>query len=154
MKEKDDYSYKIVYENNRKRYFVSFKNANKEVTETEVSYQTFIALHDFYREQGNMLRSDRRHLERSEQTEVSLHMKKLVKGLSMDESAIRDIENKDLYKAISKLPPIQQKRLQMYYFGGLKLREIADYENCSHQAVHKSIKRALIKLQVILSKIR
>lgn len=152
MNENDVYSYRIETENERERYYVSFLNVKNEVVETEVSYDTFLSLHDFNKKQHSQSRSDRRHLERTEQTEISLNTKSLIKVLSMDESAIRNIENKNLYKAISKLPPIQQKRLKMYYFGGLKLREIADYENCSHQAVHKSIKRALMKLRVMLPK--
>ena len=135
------------------RYYVSFVNTNKELTETEVPQDTFLALQEFNRKRESISRSDRRHIERSEQTEISLNVKSIAKQLSIDETTIRNIRNSDLHQAISKLTLIQQRRVRMYFFEGQKLREISVYENCSPQAVHKSIKRGLIKLQGILSKI-
>ena len=149
----DDYSYRIESKNGTERYYVSFVNTNKELTETEVPQDTFLALQEFSRKRESISRSDRRHIERSEQTEISLNVKSIAKQLSIDETTIRNIRNSDLHQAISKLTLIQQRRVRMYFFEGQKLREIAVYENCSPQAVHKSIKRGLIKLQGILSKI-
>ncbi len=153
MDNNDDYSYRIESKNGTERYYVSFVNTNKELTETEVPQDTFLALQEFNRKRESISRSDRRHIERSEQTEISLNVKSISKQLSIDETTIRNIRNSDLHQAISKLTLIQQRRVRMYFFEGQKLREIAVYENCSPQAVHKSIKRGLIKLQGILSKI-
>lgn len=152
MVNKDDYLYRIENKNGTERYYVSFVNTNKEFIETEVPQDTFLALQEFNRKRESISRSDRRHIERSEQTEISLNVRNIAKQLSIDETTIRNIRNSDLHQAISKLTQIQQRRVRMYFFEGQKLREIAVYENCSPQAVHKSIKRGLIKLQVILSK--
>lgn len=148
----DVYSYRIESKNETERYYVSFINANNELTETEVPKDTFLALQEFNRKRESLSRSDRRHIEKSEQTEISLNVKNIAKQLSMDETTMRNIRNRYLHQAISKLTKIQQRRLRMYFFEGHKLREIAVYENCSPQAVHKSIKRGLIKLRGILSK--
>ena len=116
---------------------MSFVNTNKEFTETEVPQDTFLAMQEFSRKRESISRSDRRHIERSEQTEISLNVKYISKQLSIDETTIRNIRNSDLHQAISKLTQIQQRRVRMYFFEGQKLREIAVYENCSPQAVHK-----------------
>lgn len=152
MDNNDDYSYRIESKNETERYYVSFVNTNNELTETEVPQDTFLALQEFNRKREGISRSDRKHIERSEQTEISLNVKNIAKQLTIDETTIRNIRNSDLHQVISKLTQIQQRRDRMYFFEGQKLREIAVYENCSSQAVHKSIKRGLIKLQVILSK--
>ncbi len=152
MNNNDVYLYRIETINNKERYYVSFININNELTETEVSQDTFLVLQEFNRKQESLSRSDRRHIERSEQTEISLNVKSISKQLSIDETTIRNIRNNDLHKSIRKLSQIQQRRVRMYFFERQKLREIAVYENCSPQAVHKSIKRGLIKLQCILSK--
>lgn len=151
MVNKDDYLYRIENKNGTERYYVSFVNTNKEFIETEVPQDTFLALQEFNRKRESISRSDRRHIERSEQTEISLNVKNITEQLSMDETTIRNVRNKDVYQAICKLTKIQQRRVRMYFFEGQKLREIAVYESCSPQAVHKSIKRGLIKLQATLS---
>ncbi len=153
MDNNDDYSYRIESKNETERYYVSFVNTNNELTETEVPQDTFLALQEFNRKREGISRSDRKHIERSEQTEISLNVKNIAKQLTIDETTIRNIRNSDLHQVISKLTQIQQRRDRMYFFEGQKLREIAVYENCSSQAVHKSIKRGLIKLQGILSKL-
>lgn len=70
----------------------------------------------------------------------------------MDETAIRNIRNEDLHNAIKKLSDKQRNRVELYFFKGKKLREIGVLDNYSPQAVHKSLKRALLKLYRILSK--
>ena len=43
MDNNDDYSYRIESKNGTERYYVSFVNTNKELTETEVPQDTFLA---------------------------------------------------------------------------------------------------------------
>lgn len=107
MDNNDVYSYKIERENEKERYYVSFVNTNKELKETEVPQDTFLALQEFSRKRESISRSDRRHIERSEQTEISLNVKSIAKQLSIDETTIRNIRNRDLHQAISKLTLIQ-----------------------------------------------
>ena len=46
MDNNDDYSYRIESKNGTERYYVSFVNTNKELTETEVPQDTFLALQE------------------------------------------------------------------------------------------------------------
>lgn len=134
------------------KYIVSFIDGNGDLVETEVSECVYNHLLKFNKKDASVGRSDRRHLEKSEQTEETITLKSFVKELSLDEIAIRNIKNEDLRNTIQELSAIQQKRVEMYFFQGKKLREIGAVDNCSPQAVHKSLKRALIKLYYILSK--
>ena len=149
----DVYSLKhIKLEDGSLCFFVSFTDGKGDLIETEISEEIYNHFLSFHREDEAEGRSDRRHLEKSEQTELSLNLRSLVKGLSMDETAIRNIRNEDLHNAIKKLSDEQRNRVELYFFKGKKLREIGVLDNCSPQAVHKSLKRALLKLYRILSK--
>ena len=134
------------------RYFVSFTDSNGDFVETEVSECVYIQLLNFRKKNESEGRSDRRHLEKSEQTDESIALKSFIKELPLDELVIKNIKNEDLRNAIRELSAIQQKRVELYFFQGKKLREIGDVDNCSPQAVHKSLKRALMKLYYVLSK--
>lgn len=150
----DNYIYRIENVNEIERYYVSFVDANNVLAETEVTQAAFLALQEFSRIQENTSRSDRRHIEKREDIEIYLNMRNMSKQLSVFETTILDIKNRDLHNAISKLSRAQQRRVIQYFFEGRKLKEIAVCENCSLQAVHKSLKIALAKLQEILYKNR
>lgn len=67
----------------------------------------------------------------------------------LEDDLIMDEEVAALYKAISQLTPIQQRRIHMY-MDQLTIREIAAQEGCHMNAVLKSINSSLKKLQVLL----
>ena len=46
-------------------------------------------------------------------------------------------------KAVSKLPEVQRRRLNLYFFGELTYEQIAKMEGCKYQAVQCSIKAAI-----------
>ena len=55
-----------------------------------------------------------------------------------------------LREGIRRLPEVQKRRLQMYFFDGLTYEEIAVREGCNYQAVQKSIAAALKKIRKFL----
>lgn len=55
-----------------------------------------------------------------------------------------------LLTAITKLSPIQQRRIRLYYFDGFTMREIAAIEGVKFQVIGKSIKDAEKKLKKFL----
>lgn len=154
LKSNNIYSLRIVKSDKSGdfHYFVSFTDSNGDLVETEVSECVYNQLLNFRKKNASEGRSDRRHIEKSEQTEESISLKSYIKELPLDEVVIKNIKNEDLRNAIQELSDIQQKRVEMYFFQGKKLREIGDVDNCSPQAVHKSLKRALMKLYCILAK--
>ncbi len=61
---------------------------------------------------------------------------------STEESALASIENELLHRAIARLPETQRRRLMFYYFGELTYEQIAAIEECTFQAVAKSVNAA------------
>jgi RNA polymerase sigma factor (sigma-70 family) len=56
----------------------------------------------------------------------------------------------ELWSAIQRLNPLQQKRVIKHFFLGMTLREIAREEGVNHSAVVKSIDKAKEKLKKII----
>lgn len=67
----------------------------------------------------------------------------------LEDNLIMDEQVAALYKAISQLTPIQQRRIRML-MDKMTIREIAAQEGCHMNAVLKSINSSLKKLQVLL----
>lgn len=59
---------------------------------------------------------------------------------------------KNLHKAINKLPETQKRRLKKYYFEEKTFEEIALEEGCTYQCVQRSVYRAVAKIKNILKK--
>lgn len=67
----------------------------------------------------------------------------------LEDNLIMDEQVAALYKAISQLTPIQQRRIRML-MDKMTIREIAAQEGCHMNAVLKSINSSLKKLRVLL----
>ena len=52
-----------------------------------------------------------------------------------------------LRKAIVSLTQVQRRRLKLYFFNGLTIREIAKLEGVSHKNVLKSLSEAIRKIK-------
>lgn len=87
-----------------------------------------------------------RHIEHLEQTEESLYHNTLNQYISLEDIVLKKIIYEKLYQEIEKLPKVQRRRLKMYYFDQLTLREIALKENCSCRAIKYSIDIAIKKI--------
>ena len=72
---------------------------------------------------------------------------------SIDDYVIKKSTYQELMRAIKILPEVQQRRIKKYYFDEKNEYEIAKEENTSHQAIHKSLRLAKIKLKDFLEKI-
>ena len=90
------------------------------------------------------------HIEQSEIYDITLHRRSGQAGESAENEAIRKIALEELYIAISMLSEIQKRRLVLYYFVGLTYKQIAEMEDCSFQAIAKSVTTAEKKLKKFL----
>jgi len=63
-------------------------------------------------------------------------------------------EAEDLREAVAQLPPVMKKRIEMYYFEGYGMQEIADMEGVHPVTVYKAVTRAQEKLRGILEEMR
>ena len=132
------------------KYYLSFTDNNGITQCVEITKQLFDVFDQFELDDLSHLNEVDRHIEHSEQTELSLNAKgKLIEG-SAEETVLRNEDYITLHKAIQKLPQKQKRRLILYYFKGLSYEEIAQIEGCTFQAVGNSIAKAEKNLKKFL----
>lgn len=148
----DNYECWIEEKNGIIHYFVKMINENDHDIEVEVSEEIYNELNQHHREDSAQGRQARRHNEKSELTENSLYKKSLFQSMDLDESLLKKISNAELHKSINQLKDKQRRRILMYYFDRLKLREIAEIEGCSTTAVWYSLEYGRNNLRVMLHK--
>lgn len=151
-KDKDN-PYKIFtvgIETENPRYYLSFTDGNGITHCIEITKQLFEIFDRFELEDLSHLNEVDRHIEHSEQTELSLNAKGKLIESSAEETVLRNEDYITLHKAIQKLPPKQKRRLILYYFKGLSYEEIGQIEGCTFQAVGNSIAKAEKNLKKFL----
>ena len=132
-------------------YYLSFVDSQGVRICTEIQKELFDLLDRFELEDLSHLNEVDNHYEQSELTEISLQKRMLHPQESLEDAALRREQHDRVHMAIAQLSPVQQRRLRLYYFCGLKYEEIAQLEGCTFQAVAKSISSAEKRLKNILS---
>ena len=143
---KDKYNPYTLYLENGK-YYVSFVETNKNVQKVEVSQKVFESFNKFELEDVSQMNEYDRHLEHSEVYEHTLHKKKDSREWSLEEYFENVQITENLHMAISKLPEVQKRRLNKYYFEEKTFDKIALEEGCTYQCVQRSVYRAVEKIK-------
>lgn len=73
-------------------------------------------------------------------------------AVSVEEQAIRNIQHRQLHKALSLLSEEERVLMEQLYFEGRTEREIAEERSVYHNAIHKQKNRVLDKLRKNLEK--
>lgn len=148
---KDKYNpYELEKSDNESKYKVKFKNFNNEQFNIEISEEMFIEFNRFELEDVSQMNEYDRHIEHSQLIEATLHNRIKEKGLNVEDLVISKMENEKIHIAISRLPEIQRKRIILYFFKDMKLREISKKEHTSIRAIQYSINIALKNLKKFL----
>ena len=129
---------------------IIYKLANGKRICIDVSFEVKELLEQSDRQIRSQKRKDRRHLDFVE----SMDELDTLPMLSQEDTAalVCRIDNcARLYSAINKLPELQRRRLFLYFFKGLNLRQIAELENVSTTAVVNAVERALNSLKKMLN---
>lgn len=116
-----------------------------------IDHMLYKQLHNFELQDKKEMNEYDRHIEHLEQTEIALYKKTKNRYVSLEDIVLTKIINEKLYEAINKLPSKQKRRLKMYYFDDMTLKEIGNLEKCSPQAVSYSIECAIKNLAKILN---
>lgn len=132
-------------------YFVSFKDGQAIMHETEVSRTVYLEFCRFVRCERNLRRFDERHIEQSEVMDETLYKRTLHPSKSVEETIIGNDMASQLYAAIAELSDIQRRRFLLYYEIGLTYEQIAEMEGCTKRAVKFSVDIAKEK---VLEKIK
>lgn len=141
------YTLKSDKENNL--FLITFKN-NTGYHEIKVNEEIFNVFDESERYENARLKEYSVHIEHSEQNEISLTIKNVAIIESIEESVIKNTTLIELKESLFKLPLVQKNRIIKYYFFNKTLKEIADDESCSINAVKHSIDRALHTLSIKL----
>ena len=98
----------------------------------------------------SFLNEQERHLDQTELSEALLSRRVPENQATVEDAVYESLQTQALREGIRRLPEIQKRRLQMYFFDGLTYEEIAERERCSYQAVQKSVSAALKKIREFL----
>lgn len=147
-----DNPYTLKYVEEKNIYVVSFKDVKGHLQNVEVSKEIYLAFDRFELEDLSEMNEYDNHIEHSEIYENNLETRAKDKPMSLEDKVIQKSTFEELKKAIDSLPNIQRRRIKKYYFEEKNEIQIAKEENATHQAVHKSLSNALIKLKEILKK--
>lgn len=135
------------------RYYVYFVDVNNRIQMVEVSKNVFETFNIFELEDISQMNEYDRHLEHSEVDENTLYQKSVSSEQPLEEYFENVQITENLHMAISKLPEVQKRRLNKYYFEEKTFDEIALEEGCTYQCVQRSVYRAVEKIKNILKKL-
>lgn len=150
-RKKDKYNpYTLSIENNI--YYLSFTDGQGIFQKIEINGELYNAFNRFELDDISWINEQNRHL-----TEMSISKELLGYRIadfseSIDDCVNRNMIYQKLHEAIAKLPDIQRRRIQMYYFKGFTYEQIAQIEGCTHPAIVKSIKAAERNIFTLLRK--
>lgn len=142
--------YELECSNIKNKYEVKFKDSNNKQFNIEVSEEIFSEFNKIELEDISEMNEYDRHIEHSQLIESTLYNRAIEKEASVEELITYKMEKEKIHNAISKLPEIQRRRILLYFFRDLKLREIANIDNASVRAIQYSINIALKNLRKIL----
>lgn len=149
---RDKYNpYYLHSDKERGIYRIHFSNGSKEY-KLKISKELFENLDDIEKYEAKKIQYDKRYIEQSYQTDISLYNKAVNKPLGVDEKIIKDNDYKKLYKAITNLSEMHRRRILLYYKHNLSMSEIAEIEGCSKVAIKYSIDIALKQLREYFEK--
>lgn len=149
---KDKYNPYTIYEKEG-YYYISFKDGQGVSHKFQISEELFNAFNSFELDDLVYLNVVDRHIEQSEVWETTLDIRAAKKADSTEDIVLKKIQVEKLHKAISILPEMQRRRMQLYYFEGMTYEQIAKKEGCTKMPVKRSIEAAVERLKKELKKI-
>ena len=119
----------------------------------EIGRELFDALDQFELDDLSVMNEIDNHYEHSDLTEESLNTRAANPQKSLEDTVFTRLQYEQLHSAVSELPEIQRRRVNLYYFGGYTFEQIALLENCTKRAVKRSVDLAVDTLRKNLKNI-
>lgn len=132
------------------KYIITFIDSRNSYQKIAVSEEIYRAFNQFELNDLREMNQFDRHIEHSEVFEETLYHRALKKPESMENIIINKIILEKILFYINSLPEMQRRRIKLYYFKELSLEEIAILERTTHQAISKSIRLGIVKIQRIM----
>lgn len=145
-RKRKDNPYTLLIDDNI--YKVTFLDSNNTIQVIEIDADIFDALDRFELDDLSQMNEYDRHIEHLcfDDTPYSRYADK---ALSLEEEILQHMFYEELKLEISNLSEIQRRRLLLYFFHDMTLQEIAIIDNCSPQAVKKSLDATIKKLSML-----
>lgn len=139
-------------ETGRPRYYVRFRDGERNTHTLEISQELFEAFNQFELEDLSFLNEVDRHYDRAGE-EGAAYQRIRDKALPVEDQILRELFLEDIRRAIASLPDTQRRRLVLHCFGGFTYREIAREEGCSAHSVYMSVARAKEKIKILMKQV-
>ena len=128
-----------------------YKDAIGEIEYTYVSEEVYETLVNTFRKEAHAEEMrDLRHVTKDGYVEGDTEDLLIETEESVEDYVIRQLEIKQLQKAMQQLTENQKERLQLYFFEGLTYRQIGEKLGISDKSVRESIDAALKKIKKII----
>ncbi len=119
---------------------------NEWIKKVEVTDELIECFDEFRKVKNNQKKSDERHIDfrgvdNAENEAIIIHSEKTI-----EEIIFEDERKEQLHLALSSLTDIQRRRVLLYYFDDMTVKEIAKLENVVIRVVSRSIRKAEEKL--------
>lgn len=149
-----DNPYTLGFDEELQTYTVEFVDNKRIIHKVEISEEVYQAFDKFELEDISQIHKYRSHIEHSEIFEETLNNRIVDKPTTIEDEIEEKIIYEELKEAVNQLSAIQKRRIKMYYFDDMNLREIAEKEGCAIMSVKDSINIGLKKLEEILKKFK
>lgn len=125
------------------QYFITFRDGEGIVHNLEVNKILYDVFNSFELEDLRYLNVLDRHIEHSETRDSTLYKRAIHKPESIEEVTVNKVLTEQLRQLINHLPPVQRRRLIMYFFEDMTYDQIAEKEGCTKMPVKRSIDAAI-----------
>ncbi len=149
---KDKYNPYTIFEKGG-NYYISFKDGQGILHKFAISKALYDAFDSFELDDLVYLNVVDRHIEQSEIWESTLNVRAVQKPEGIEEVVLKKLQAETLHTAMKKLPEMQRRRMQMYYFEDMTYEQIAKKEGCTKMPVKRSIEAGIERLKKELKKI-
>lgn len=144
-----DNPYTLGFDEEKQIYTVEFVDNKRVLHKVEISEKVYQAFDKFELEDISQIHKFRSHIEHSEIYEDTLNKRIMDKPITLEEEVEDRLLMEELKKAINQLSDVQKRRIKLYYFEDMTIEEIADLEGATHQAISKSIRKAVEEIKKI-----
>ena len=146
-------TYILEYVESENKYYISFKDSVDKDCKIEINKKVFNEYVESRKSYIKIKNETSRYLEHSNLSELTLYNRSFKKQKSVEDEVLEKIRNDKLSFAENILTQTQKRRIKLHIKYGLTLEYIAKKENCSVEAISKSVRIGISKLQKKLKNI-
>ena len=93
-----------------------------------------------------------RHIEQSELTEEEIYKRATITNESIEDTVIKNIDQKKIQEAMQTLTPTQYRRIELHIINEVTIRDLAKLEKVRKKQIEKSIFSGFKKIKNFFEK--